>query len=522
MTRLGVTGISSCFLWLCSNGIILADKDSQSVIALWSYRCLRGYNCTGVNQFTFESGRRSLLGQGEYQFKTKGQENTEINRLIKQSIAYKFTFSDDDNYGSLRGSSSAFSDYDKMDQFIEYSVGHNRSSVDTTKSIESVTSSKLAVKRQTSSQSIAISVRSGGDSTHSTSLGSYKSNEWISIKNMKVNNSTCRICSPDKISMSSNSSFSICPNCQSRSISDRNLVNESENNAAHHGQPRYHRDNMTRVSVGSQSSLSISRNSQQIEDKYKATPNPDEDQYATFYKDSNVDTAKYVGNRHANLQDPETVYDSLGSSETTQAHLQVDANAPNDLEQAESTYDTLAATKSTPAQLKATQATYAKLEGNETTYETLNSTEATYDQLKDMQDTPQDSKMRQQSTNASNHQRDSCRSKVSYRKLTSIQDAEYETFHLPQDFENIVTINVDEAIYDNLSEPFSSNQSQISYDNKDINHDISPHMTQSASNVDNVIVDKSRQLMDNEANHYDVNDAVYDSFANTSFKDDYV
>ncbi|EDV28026.1 uncharacterized protein TRIADDRAFT_53177 [Trichoplax adhaerens] len=304
MQQLGIAAINKCFLWLCTSGIILAEKDSQSIIAMWSYRCIRSFNCTGSNRFTFESGRRSLLGQGEYHFYTKGQDNVEINRLISCSITYKFKSADEGTRDSIqRKMTSVYEDYDKMDTFIEYSVGFNSLNLGGIASSEIATPTKSPAKDHTTSQPIATPKIAIDRGTASAS-GSFKFNEWANIKNMRLNNSACQSCSGKKKNSNISTCVNLYPNYQSRSLLDRNPVYGLDNNA-NQKQQLSHSYSGKRVSSDSNSGVLTVRYSQDMEETVKTKPNPSDSEYATFCKDSCSDMTYAVleGAQIANAQE---------------------------------------------------------------------------------------------------------------------------------------------------------------------------------------------------------------------------
>lgn len=72
----------ACLLHITRWGLTLALQDSRSVLALWPLDTIRNYECTGTQQFIFEAGRRSPMGEGKYAFFTQEGEDEVIFKVI--------------------------------------------------------------------------------------------------------------------------------------------------------------------------------------------------------------------------------------------------------------------------------------------------------------------------------------------------------------------------------------------------------------------------------------------------------
>lgn len=70
----------ACLLHFTRWGLTLALQESRSVLALWPLDTIRNYECTGTQQFIFEAGRRSPMGEGKYVFFTyEGEDESMFN-----------------------------------------------------------------------------------------------------------------------------------------------------------------------------------------------------------------------------------------------------------------------------------------------------------------------------------------------------------------------------------------------------------------------------------------------------------
>jgi len=70
----------ACLLHFTRWGLTLALQESRSVLALWPLNTIRNYECTGFQQFIFEAGRRSPMGEGKYAFFTyEGDDQAMFN-----------------------------------------------------------------------------------------------------------------------------------------------------------------------------------------------------------------------------------------------------------------------------------------------------------------------------------------------------------------------------------------------------------------------------------------------------------
>lgn len=72
----------ACLLHFTRWGLTLALQQSRSVLALWPLDTIRNYECTGIQQFIFEAGRRSPMGEGKYAFFTYEQDDQAMFNVI--------------------------------------------------------------------------------------------------------------------------------------------------------------------------------------------------------------------------------------------------------------------------------------------------------------------------------------------------------------------------------------------------------------------------------------------------------
>ena len=72
----------ACLLHFTRWGLTLALQESRSVLALWPLDTIRNYECTGFQQFIFEAGRRSPMGEGKYAFFTYEGDDQNMFHVI--------------------------------------------------------------------------------------------------------------------------------------------------------------------------------------------------------------------------------------------------------------------------------------------------------------------------------------------------------------------------------------------------------------------------------------------------------
>ncbi|XP_028395022.1 uncharacterized protein LOC114519145 isoform X2 [Dendronephthya gigantea] len=90
LQRIGAKNLN-CLLHLSEWGITLALERTHSVLSQWPLTTIRNYECTDSNEFVFEAGRKSPMGEGKYELLTT---NSEDNLIFDQL----------DHYTSLRAS----------------------------------------------------------------------------------------------------------------------------------------------------------------------------------------------------------------------------------------------------------------------------------------------------------------------------------------------------------------------------------------------------------------------------------
>ena len=95
----------------------LALERTHAVLSQWPLTTIRNYECTDDNEFVFEAGRKSPMGEGKYHFHTT---NNEDNTIFDQL----------DRYTSLRAkrvqSSSGRSRRDSGDDDMEIAQAYGK------------------------------------------------------------------------------------------------------------------------------------------------------------------------------------------------------------------------------------------------------------------------------------------------------------------------------------------------------------------------------------------------------------
>ena len=56
------------------------------MLSQWPLTCIRFYESTGRGQFSFDAGRRSPMGEGQYVFHTRRGQDNEIYDLLDRFI----------------------------------------------------------------------------------------------------------------------------------------------------------------------------------------------------------------------------------------------------------------------------------------------------------------------------------------------------------------------------------------------------------------------------------------------------
>ena len=88
MQRIGAKD-QQCLLHLSRWGLTLALERTRAVLAQWPLTTVRSYEAVDANEFIFEAGRASPMGEGKYNFFTQNGDDNKIFDVI-------------DNYASAR------------------------------------------------------------------------------------------------------------------------------------------------------------------------------------------------------------------------------------------------------------------------------------------------------------------------------------------------------------------------------------------------------------------------------------
>ncbi|XP_070532707.1 uncharacterized protein [Ptychodera flava] len=97
--RIGSIG-NNCLLHISPWGITLALQNSRSLVGQWPLKCIRTFESSDNGRFTFEAGRSSPMGQGEYAFLTKPTDDNALFDLIDN-----YTIKNNQRHGSSVSSS---------------------------------------------------------------------------------------------------------------------------------------------------------------------------------------------------------------------------------------------------------------------------------------------------------------------------------------------------------------------------------------------------------------------------------
>ena len=77
LQRIGAKNLN-CLVHLSEWGITLALERTHSVLSQWPLTTIRNYECTDNNEFVFEAGRKSPMGEGKYVLVTTNSEDNLI------------------------------------------------------------------------------------------------------------------------------------------------------------------------------------------------------------------------------------------------------------------------------------------------------------------------------------------------------------------------------------------------------------------------------------------------------------
>lgn len=179
MQRIGARD-QRCLLHLSKWGMTLALERTRAVLAQWPLTTIRSYEALDANEFIFEAGRASPMGEGKYNFFTQNGEDNKIFDVI-------------DNFASARlrrqqGIHSPAASHSQLtDDDIERAYDQLRFSVSMLSTVSVPPSSQDGSMRsinQTAPQSIDAAGSAQGMYNHlgrSDSIGSAHSLGGISI-----------------------------------------------------------------------------------------------------------------------------------------------------------------------------------------------------------------------------------------------------------------------------------------------------------------------------------------------------
>ena len=77
LIRIGAKHLN-CLLHIAEWGMTLALERTHAVLSQWPLTTIRNYECTDDNEFVFEAGRKSPMGEGKYHFHTTNNEDNTI------------------------------------------------------------------------------------------------------------------------------------------------------------------------------------------------------------------------------------------------------------------------------------------------------------------------------------------------------------------------------------------------------------------------------------------------------------
>lgn len=123
MQRIGARD-QQCLLHISRWGLTLALERTRAVLAQWPLTTIRSYEALDANEFIFEAGRASPMGEGKYNFFTQNGDDNKIFDVI-------------DNFASARlrrnqGSHAAAASNELTDDDIERAYDQLRFSLQLT------------------------------------------------------------------------------------------------------------------------------------------------------------------------------------------------------------------------------------------------------------------------------------------------------------------------------------------------------------------------------------------------------
>ena len=77
MQRIGAKD-QQCLLHISRWGLSLALERTRAVLAQWPLTTIRNYEALDSNEFIFEAGRASPMGEGKYNFATRNGDDNKI------------------------------------------------------------------------------------------------------------------------------------------------------------------------------------------------------------------------------------------------------------------------------------------------------------------------------------------------------------------------------------------------------------------------------------------------------------
>ena len=81
MQRIGARD-QQCLLHISRWGLSLALERTRAVLAQWPLTTIRSYEALDSNEFIFEAGRASPMGEGKYNFFTHNGEDNKIFDVV--------------------------------------------------------------------------------------------------------------------------------------------------------------------------------------------------------------------------------------------------------------------------------------------------------------------------------------------------------------------------------------------------------------------------------------------------------
>ena len=81
MQRIGARD-QQCLLHISRWGLTLALERTRAVLAQWPLTTIRSYEAMDANEFIFEAGRASPMGEGKYNFFTQNGDDNKIFDVV--------------------------------------------------------------------------------------------------------------------------------------------------------------------------------------------------------------------------------------------------------------------------------------------------------------------------------------------------------------------------------------------------------------------------------------------------------